>query len=43
MLVVPQLLAEDAIAIAEAILSADKMSRRGKYEALGMELDDTVR
>ncbi|MHC4479368.1 MAG: RraA family protein [Planctomycetota bacterium] len=41
-LVVPQRLAADAIQIAEAILKGDKQSRRGKYEALGMELDETV-
>ena len=41
-LVVPRRLAEDAIVIAEAILSADKDSRRAKYQALGLPLDETV-
>ncbi|MHC4788675.1 MAG: RraA family protein [Planctomycetota bacterium] len=40
--VVPQGLAEQAIGIAEAILGGDKKSRRAKYEALGMEPDETV-
>jgi regulator of RNase E activity RraA len=41
-LVVPLALAEKALEIAEDILRLDKQSRRGKYEALGLEPDDSV-
>lgn len=40
--VVPQALAGEAIAIAEAIIAADKKSRRTHYEKLGLEPDETV-
>jgi 4-hydroxy-4-methyl-2-oxoglutarate aldolase len=41
-LVVPRGLAEQALEIAEDILRLDKQSRRTKYEALGLDLDETV-
>ena len=41
-LVVPAELAEKAIDIAEDILRMDKRSRRRKYEALGLEPDDSL-
>jgi 4-hydroxy-4-methyl-2-oxoglutarate aldolase len=41
-LVVPRPLAERALAIAEDILRRDKESRRRKYEALGLEPDDSL-
>ncbi len=40
--VVPQALAEEVIEIAEAVLAADKVSRRKHYETLGLEPDETV-
>jgi len=41
-LVVPRALANEALVIAEDILRLDKQSRRAKYEALGLEMDDSV-
>ena len=41
-LVVPVALAEKALEIAEDILRLDKQSRHRKYEALGLEPDDSV-
>lgn len=41
-LVVPRGLAEEAIVMAEDILRLDKLSRRAKYEALGLPPDDSV-
>lgn len=41
-LVVPRALAEKALEIAEDILRMDKQSRRSKYEALGLDLDESV-
>lgn len=41
-LVVPRSLAETALEIAEDILRLDKQSRRRKYEALGLEPDDSL-
>lgn len=40
--VVPRNIARDVAAYAHRTLDGDKASRRRKYEALGMELDDTV-
>jgi 4-hydroxy-4-methyl-2-oxoglutarate aldolase len=42
-LVVPAVLAERVIGIAEDILGLDKQSRRAKYEALDLSPDETVR
>jgi len=39
---VPRGLAEEAIVMAEDILRLDKLSRRAKYEALGLPPDDSV-
>ncbi|MCK4284242.1 MAG: hypothetical protein KAX44_07990 [Candidatus Brocadiae bacterium] len=41
-LVVPRALAAKALEIAEDILRMDKQSRRSKYEALGLDLDESV-
>ena len=41
-LIVPGRLAGQALEIAEDILRRDKEARRSKYEALGLELDDSV-
>ncbi|MEJ5309808.1 MAG: RraA family protein [Anaerolineae bacterium] len=42
-IVVPQALARDVSIYAHRELRNDKISRRQKYEALGLELDETVR
>lgn len=41
-LVVPRYLADQAVEIAEDILGIDKRTRRRQYEALGLELDESV-
>ncbi len=42
-IVVPQDIARDVAKYAHQEMSADKVSRRAKYEELGLELDETVR
>jgi regulator of RNase E activity RraA len=40
--VVPEVLGEEVVALAEEVLARDKESRRAHYENLGLEPDDTV-